>query len=184
MNIHPVLERIFELSGEKFAWFRNGVELEIIDGLRNKDRLTEKQYIAVYPHLEIQRGDMLKSLETGTEYWIYLYDFEIAEGEKFQGQAFHVSAEEWDIIRQQIEEEISTESRPSLEDYIGYLQALTRIQAPEAGQEFDILFSILEKTLGQTGIEWGILKDFVSLFDANPWLEEAVSNIIMKWLKK
>jgi len=183
MNVHPVLERIFELSGEKFAWLRDGVELEIIDGLRNKDRLTEKQYIAVYPHLDIQRGDMLKSLETDIEYWINLYDFEIVEGNKFQGQAYHVTAEEWDVIRQQMEDEVET-TGPSLEDYIGYLQALARIKAPEAGQEFDILFSVLEKTLGQTGIEWGILQDFVPLFDANPWLEQAVSDLIMKWMKK
>ncbi|MGE5390739.1 MAG: hypothetical protein ACM3PE_06700 [Deltaproteobacteria bacterium] len=184
MNINPVLERIFELSGEKFAWFRDGVELEIISGLRNKDRFTEKQYIAVYPHLDIQKGDMLKSLETGIEYWVYLFDFEIADGTKFQGQAFHVSAEEWNIIRQQMEEENATVSSPSLEDHIEYLQALTRIKAPEGGQEFDILFSVLQKILGQAGTEWGILQDFAPLLDANPWLEQAASEVIMKWMKK
>lgn len=183
MNVHPVLERIFELSGEKFAWFRDGVELETIDGLRNKDRFTEKQYIAVYPHLEIQRGDMLKSLDTGIEYWINLYDFEMAEGSKFQGQAFHVTAEEWAIIRQQMKAEAKTSS-PSLADHIGYLQALTRIKAPEAGQEFEILFSLLEKILSQTGTDWGILQDFIPLFEANPWLEPAVAEVIMKWMKK
>jgi len=184
MNVSPVLDRIFELSGEKFAWIRDGVELDTIVGLRNKDRFTEKQYIAVYPHLDIQRGDMLKSLETGIEYWINLFDYEICEGINFQGQAFHVPAEEWAIIRQQIEEESARDTGPSLEDHINYLRALTRIKAPEAGQDFEILFSVFEKILGQIGTEWGILQDFIPLFDANPWLETAVGEVVMKWMKK
>lgn len=184
MNVSPVLERIFELSGEKFAWIRDGAELETILGLRNKDRFTERQYIAVYPHLDIEPGDMLKSLETGIEYWIYLYDYEIAEGSKFQGQAFHVDAEEWDIIRRQREEQAAQAAGPGLEDHIEYLRALTKIKAPEAGQEFEILFTVLAKILGQTAAEWGVLKDFASLLAANPWLEQAVSEVIMTWLKK
>lgn len=184
MNVDPVLERIFELSGEKFAWIRNGTELETIDGLKNRDRFTGKQYIAVYPHLDIQPGDMLKSLETDIEYWVYLYDHEIIDGVKFQGQAFHVDAEEWDIIRQQVKEETAKPAGPSLEDHIEYLRALTKIKAPETGQEFEILFTVLAKILGQNTAEWGILKDFSPLFAANPWLEQAVSEVIMKWLIK
>jgi len=184
MNVSPVLERIFELSGEKFAWIRDGVELETIVGLRNKDRYTEKQYIAVYPHLDIQRGDMLKAQDTGIEYWVSLFDHEICDGAKFQGQAFHVTAEEWDILRQQLEEEATKEVGPNPEDHLEYLRALTRIKVPEAGQEYEILFSVLAKILGQTGAEWGILQDFIPLFDTNPWLEQAVSETIMTWMKK
>lgn len=184
MNVSPVLERIFELSGENFVWIRDGVELETIVGLRNKDRFTEKQYIAVYPDLDIQRGDLLKSLETGIEYWVNLFEYEVCDGLKFQGQAFHVSAEEWDVIRQQMEEETAQTTGPNLEDNLNYLRALTRIKSPEAGQKFEILFDILAKILGQPGIDWGFLRDFVPLLDANPWLEQAISEVIMQWMKK
>jgi len=184
MNVSPVLERIFELSGENFVWIRDGVELETIVGLRNKDRITEKQYIAVYPHLDIQRGDLLKSLETGIEYWVNLFDYEICDGTKFQGQAFHVSAEEREVICQQMEEEAAQANGPNLEDNLNYLRALTRIKNPEAGQEFEILFAVLAKILGQPAVDWGILRDFAPLLEANPWLEQAVSEVIMQWMKK
>lgn len=184
MEVSPVLERIFELSGEQFAWIRDGVEMDTILGLRNKDRFTEKQYIAVYPHLDIQPGDMLKSLETGIEYWIYLFEYEMCEGTRFQGQAFHVNAEEWDIIRQQMEEETVKEAGPSLDDHLNYLRALTRVKAPEPGQDFESFFNVLAEILSQSTAEWGSLNEFTPLFDENPWLEQTVSEVIMKWMKK
>lgn len=183
MQVSPVLERIFELSGVEFAWFRNGVELDTIVGLRNKDRFTEKQYIAVYPTLDIRRGDMLRAEDSGTEYWIYNFDYEICDGEKFQGMAFHVPLEEWEVIKQQVEEEDIEDNRPGIDDYLNYLQALARIKAPGQNDDFEPLFNTLNAILSQPSAEWGSLCDYTPLLEDNPWLEQAVSEILMQRMK-
>jgi len=195
MQVSPVLKTIMDMAGEKFVLIRDGVELEIIDGLRNKDQYSQRLYIAVYPGTDVRAGDWLRAVASGDELVVVENDIEVCDGNSFQGRAFYTTRSEWEqnpgiFPGSTGPDEDGPAPKPALQnpawldDHINYLQALVKVKAPGHTEEFQPLLDELHSILAENTISKGVFSKYAPLLNSYPWFNEALADSFMQWLCK
>ena len=66
----PVLQTIMELSGVKFSVTRNSQVITEVDGLKNCDPYSGRNYIALFPDVDVAAGDLLVAEKSQEEFFI------------------------------------------------------------------------------------------------------------------
>lgn len=186
MQVEPVLKTMMEMAGEKFVVTRTG---DTVDGMRNRESHTGRFYIALYPDLDVQSGDCLRSVKSGEEFYIEMTDCEICDGVRFQARAFYAPL---GMAPAKIDSSLPSDSVSKVEptvapisswkdDHLNYLRALIKVKAGRESRGFEPFIAELALLLGQDSLQPGALSGFEGLLTENRWLQKAVAEVLLAW---
>ncbi len=185
-SINPVLKTIMEMSGIKFAVNRGSEVIAEVDGLKNCDPYSGRNYIALFPGVDVIAGDLLVAVKSLEEFFIIATEHEYVEGQWFQERAYFGSREECDASLQA--ESLQAAAKPEqpdmFNDYLNYLEGLIAIKAPESRPKFAALLLQVEKFLSTDEITKGSLSEYSQLLEENEWLATAIGTILVSWVSR
>ncbi len=186
-NISPVLKTMMELSGSKFAVNRGSEVVAEVDGLKNCDPYSGRNYIALLPGVDVNAGDLLVAVKSQEDFFIIATEHEYVEGQWFQDRAYYGSEEEYadSQVPCSPSEPPAEANQPDLiTDYLSYLNSLIKIKSSGSGQEFAALLLQVENTLSGNEITRGSLAEYSQLLDENEWLTTAIGTILVNWISR
>lgn len=185
-SISPVLKTMMELSGSKFAVNRGSEVVVEVDGLKNCDPYSGRNYIALLPGVDVVAGDLLVAVKSQEEFFIIATEHEYVEGQWFQDRAYYGSIEEYDASLQDESEQVSTtpEQPDMFNDYLNYLDSLIAIKAPGSRYKFGALLLQVEEFLSTDKITKGSLAEYSQLLEDNEWLAKAIGTILVSWVSR
>ena len=183
----PVLQTIMELSGVKFSVTRNSQVITEVDGLKNCDPYSGRNYIALFPDVDVAAGDLLVAEKSQEEFFIIATEPEYVDGLRFQDRAYYGSQEEYatsQLPSSPSEPAAENDQSDLITDYLDYLYSLIRIKTPGSQQEFAALLLQVEEILSGNEITKGSLADYSQLLDENEWLGKAIGTILVSWISR
>ena len=185
-NIDPVLKTIMELSGIKFAVNRGSEVVGEVDGLKNCDPYSGRNYIALFPGVDVTPGDLLLAVKSQEEFLIVATEHEYVEGQWFQDRAYYGTREEYDASLQDESAQVTTapEQPDMFNDYLHYLDSLIAIKAPGSKSKFAALLLQVEEFLSTDEITKGSLAEYSQLLEENEWLAAALGTILVSWVSR
>jgi hypothetical protein len=182
-SINPVLKTIMKLSGIKFMVNRDSEVVAEVDGLKNCDPYSGRNYIALFPGVDVVAGDLLVAVKSQEEFLIIDTEHEYVEGQWFQERAYYGSIEEYDASLQ--DESAQTPEQPDMfNDYLSYLDSLIAIKAPGSRYKFGALLLQVEEFLSTDKITKGSLAEYSQLLEENEWLAKAIGTILVSWVSR
>lgn len=186
-SIDPVLQTIMELSGLKFSVNRNSQVIAEVDGLKNCDPYSGRNYIALFPGVDVAAGDLLVAVKSQEEFFIIATEPEYLEGQWFQDRAYYGSREEYAAsleLSEQTQPITGPEQPDMFQEYLNYLNSLITIKAPGNRERFTALLLQMEEILTNFEISKGSLAEYNSLLEENEWLATAIGTILVSWISK
>lgn len=176
-----VLKTMMEMAGKKYSLIRDNKPFTQVDGMKNKDPLTGRWYIAFFPDIDIKAEDLMKNEKSGEEFYITETEIEFVDGIEFQGRAYYLTPEE--ESPDTAKEKNSSFDKDRIDNTKEFpleimLKNITALQYSE-------LLPLINKVKNLTAQE-NIKKDSLSKYKApltqHKWLADAVSIEILKWL--
>lgn len=186
-SINPVLKTIMEMSGSKFEVNRGSEVIAEVDGLKNCDPYSGRNYIALFPGVDVIAGDLLLAVQSQEEFFIIATEHEYVEGQWFQDRAYFGSKEGYTdspVPCSPSELPVEQDQPNLITDYLDYLNSLIKIKAPGSGENFAAFLLQVEKLLSADEITKGSLAEYNQLLQENEWLATALGTILVSWVSR
>lgn len=187
MSNNPVLQTIMEMAGLKLAVNRNSCVVTEVTGLKNKDPNTGRNYIALFPGMDVTAGDLLADVKSQDEFFIVATEHEYVDGEWFQDRAYYENSVEYMACPSSCITEppaIEKKQDDMVGDYLAYLGSLTKIRTSRLSPEYEALLAQIDKMLSGSEIRRGSLSAFRELLEENEWLASAIGTILLSWVSR
>lgn len=192
------IDRFFRINSENFEVIRDGEVSHELEGMKNREEEgKQRRFIGFRPNVDVQRGDWVRSKQTGDKFFIYETEGTTGlRGEQFQTKALFKTEAEYEREEEKTEgpvfqvdrspgSVIGTQEQAEITNINNWGEIHELIDANVEGEEKEELkqfISDLEEKLENGEVGQGDFKKYADIIAKHGWLSGPISQMIMTWL--